>query len=57
MCFFFSSLRTNKKSKMQREEDDSGGLALLIPDIQATAKVVDTTINKIKEKTGPLIWH
>lgn len=57
MCFCFSSLRTNKKSKMQREEDDSGGLALLIPDIQATAKVVDTTINKIKEKTGPLIWH
>ena len=52
--YFLLVHRTNKKGKAQREDEESEGLALLIPDIQTTAKVVDTVVHKIREKTGKI---
>ena len=46
-------LRSNKnKSKSRTEDEESEGLALLIPDIQETAQVVDSAIQRIKERSA-----
>ena len=40
--------RTNKKSGKRHEDDESEGLALLIPDIQETARIVGAATSRAK---------
>jgi len=47
-----------KSSTRQRQlsgDEESEGLALLIPDIQETARIVNVAVSKVLDKLGELI--
>lgn len=50
MCRSNKSKGTGEVSKNKQEEEESEGLALLIPDIQETARIVHTSISKLRRE-------
>lgn len=49
-CFRGNRLKTKPTGKA--DDDESEGLALLIPDIQKTAQIVSAAVEKVSEKSG-----
>lgn len=48
----FRGNRQKVKSTGKADDDESEGLALLIPDIQKTAQIVSAAVEKVSEKSS-----
>jgi hypothetical protein len=46
------SAKTPTKQRQISEDEETEGLALLIPDIQETARIVNVAVSKILDKCG-----
>ena len=47
--------KTSTRPRQISEDEESEGLALLIPDIQETARIVNVAVFKVLEKRGELV--
>lgn len=52
MSYGFRGNRQKTKSTGKADDDESEGLALLIPDIQKTAQIVGAAVEKVSEKSS-----
>jgi hypothetical protein len=46
------SMKASTKQRQISEDEETEGLALLIPDIQETARIVNVAISKVLERCG-----
>jgi len=50
------SVKGSSKSRQLTDDEESEGLALLIPDIQETARIVSVAVHRILDKSSKLFW-
>jgi len=48
------SVKGSSKSRQLTDDEESEGLALLIPDIQETARIVSVAVHRILDKSSKL---
>jgi len=48
------SIKGSSKSRQLTDDEESEGLALLIPDIQETARIVSVAVHRIFDKSSKL---
>jgi len=53
------NVKVSSKSRHLTDDEESEGLALLIPDIQETARIVSVAVRRILEKSSrlPVWWY
>lgn len=49
------SVKGSSKSRQLTDDEESEGLALLIPDIQETARIVSVAVHRILDKSSKLV--
>jgi len=49
------SVKGSSKSRQLTDDEESEGLALLIPDIQETARIVSVAVHRILDKSSKLL--
>jgi len=49
------SVKGSSKSRQSADDEESEGLALLIPDIQETARIVSVAVHRILDKSSKSI--
>ena len=52
-----ANVKSSTRQRQISEDEESEGLALLIPDIQETARIVNVAVSKVLAKSGWLRFH